>query len=200
MVCFIVDFILTSQIKTFSFYIADKEVVTTDGGRFDVNIPQRTRTAVYWTAEVNEVRRCSWFYKGIDFRLIPYEEHVAEQLEEEYRDAAHTGEWRRKIPLTSGETVVFNGPSDILHFLQSQSADSWNDSLVSCLIVRYISLADDDLVEDSNRIASFNSKPARKLDRERLSEELMNSQSKMVNPNKSIIYCSWCMELGVRAI
>lgn len=112
------------------FQILDREIVTTDGGRFDVNIKERTRNAVYWTAERNEVRRCSWFYKGIDFRLIPYEEEVAEHLEDEYRDASHTGEWQRKIPLTSGETVIFNGPSDILHFLQSQSTDSWNNGVV----------------------------------------------------------------------
>lgn len=96
-----------------------------------MNIPQRIRTPAYWTGESNEVRRCSWFYKGIDFRLIPYEEHVAEQLEEEYKDASNTGEWQRKIPLVSGETVVFNGPSDILHFLQSKSADEWNNGVVS---------------------------------------------------------------------
>lgn len=96
-----------------------------------MNIPQRVRTPAYWAAETNEVRRCSWFYKGVDFRLIPYEEHVAEQLEEEYKDASHTGEWQRKIPLTSGETVIFNGPSDILHFLQSQSAEGWNTAVVS---------------------------------------------------------------------
>lgn len=77
------------------------------------------------------MRRCSWFYKGKDFRLIPYEEDVAEQLEDEYKDAAHTGEWQRKIPLTSGETVVFNGPSDILHFLKTESTEGFNNTLVS---------------------------------------------------------------------
>lgn len=115
------------------FICVDKDVVTTDGGRFDVNIIERKRIAVYWTAESNEVRRCSWFYKGADFRLIPYEENVAEQLEEEYRDASNTGEWQRKITLSSGETVVFNSPSDILHFLQSQPSDSWNNTAVSFL-------------------------------------------------------------------
>lgn len=104
--------------------------MTTDGGRFDVNIPERTRNAVYWNAESNEVRRCSWFYKGVDFRLIPYEEQVAEELEEEYRIASNSGEWQRKIPLKSGDTVVFNGPSDIIHILQSQSSDGWNSSMV----------------------------------------------------------------------
>lgn len=113
------------------FGFTDRDVVTTDGGRFDVNISERTRTPAYWTAESNEVRRCSWFYKGIDFRLIPYDENVAEQLEEEYKEASNTGEWQRKIPLTSGETVVFNGPSDILHFLQSQSTEGWNTTVVS---------------------------------------------------------------------
>ncbi|XP_031633170.1 uncharacterized protein LOC116346973 isoform X2 [Contarinia nasturtii] len=112
-----------------AFLNKDKEIVTTDGGRFDVNIPKRTRHAVYWSTEDSEVRRCSWFYKGVDFRLIPYEENVAEQLEEEYREASHTGEWQRKIPLTTGETVIFNGPSDILHFLQSQSTDGWNNAV-----------------------------------------------------------------------
>lgn len=96
-----------------------------------MNIEERTRTPAYWTAESNEVRRCSWFYKGKDFRLIPYEEDVAEQLEEEYKDAANTGEWQRKIPLTSGETVVFNGPSEILHYLKSESTDTFNNSMVS---------------------------------------------------------------------
>lgn len=55
---------------------------------------------------------------------------MAEQLEEEYREASHTGEWQRKIPLTTGETVIFNGPSDILHFLQSQPTDGWNNAMV----------------------------------------------------------------------
>lgn len=106
--------------------------MTTDGGRFDVNIPERHRTAVYWAAEVSEVRRCSWFYKGTDFRLIPYEEDVADQLEEEYRDASNTGKWQRKIPLATGESVVFNGANDIYHYLKAQPNDNnWNTSMVS---------------------------------------------------------------------
>lgn len=90
-----------------------------------MNITERTRGAIYWNGEKNEVRRCSWFYKGIDSRFIPYEETTATQLEEEYRDASNTGEWHRTIPLTTGETVVFNGPSVIVHFLSSQSPDAW---------------------------------------------------------------------------
>lgn len=108
-----------------------KEIVTTDGGRFDVNIAERTRTAVYWTAETNEVRRCSWFYKGTDSRYIPYDEQVAEHLEDEYREASNTGEWQRKIPLISGETVVFHGPSVMVHFLQCQSPDGWSNASVN---------------------------------------------------------------------
>lgn len=111
--------------------MAAPDVVITDGGRCDVSIAARKRTAVYWKSEETEVRRCSWFYKGKDSRFKPYDEDVAEQLEEEYRDASNTGEWHRKIPLTSGETVVFHGPSTMVHFLQSQSPDSWTQTAVS---------------------------------------------------------------------
>lgn len=55
---------------------------------------------------------------------------MARQLEEEYKEAANTGEWHRKIPLTTGETVVFHGPSVIVHFLQSQSPDGWSNTTV----------------------------------------------------------------------
>lgn len=96
-----------------------------------MNIAARKRTAAYWKSEETQVRRCSWFYKGKDSRFKPYDEVTAEQLEEEYRDASNTGEWQRKIPLTTGETVVFHGPSTMVHFLQSQSPDSWTQSAVS---------------------------------------------------------------------
>lgn len=39
--------------------------VPSDGGRYDVNIRERTKTAVYWAEEETmPIRRCSWFYKS----------------------------------------------------------------------------------------------------------------------------------------
>lgn len=56
--------------------------VSTDGGRYDVNILRRQRVAVYWDEAPTEVRRCSWFYKGnADSRYVPYDENVATRLE-----------------------------------------------------------------------------------------------------------------------
>lgn len=120
-------------IITISFHIA-QDVVITDGGRYDVHIGERKRQAVYWTADTNEVRRCSWFFKGIDSRFVPYAEDVAEQLEEEYRDAANSGQWHRTIPLVSGETVVFHGPSVIVHYMQSQPTDNTQSAYVTVCI------------------------------------------------------------------
>lgn len=114
------------------FRLIAQDVVITDGGRFDVHIEERKRTAVYWKADVNEVRRCSWFYKGVDSRFVPYAEDVAEQLEDEYRDAANSGQWHRTIPLVSGETVVFHGPSVIVHYMQSTPTENnWQNSSVT---------------------------------------------------------------------
>lgn len=105
-------------------------IVNTNGGRFDVDVAGRKRMPIYWTAEPDEVRRCSWFYKGIDSRFVPYDEDVADQLELEYRAASEAGEWNKKLPLPNGETIVFHGPSVMVHFLQAQSPDSWTANAV----------------------------------------------------------------------
>ena len=56
--------------------------MSTDGGRYDVQLYDRMRTAVYWEEDPTEVRRCSWFYKGdTDSRFIPYSEEFSEKLE-----------------------------------------------------------------------------------------------------------------------
>lgn len=107
----------------------DTIILATDGGRFDVDIRARQRTPVYWTGEANEVRRCSWFYKGVDSRYVPYEEDVAALLEEEYRQASNTGVWNRRIELPNGEKVVFHGSSVMVHFLVTQNPDTWGSNV-----------------------------------------------------------------------
>ena len=60
----------------------DNVVVSTDGGRFDVDVIERTRVAIYWDDAQSKVRRCSWFHKPEgDSRFIPYEEELAVKLE-----------------------------------------------------------------------------------------------------------------------
>lgn len=57
-------------------------IIRTDGGRYDVQLYDRMRTAVYWEEEPTEVRRCTWFYKGdTDSRFIPYSEEFSDKLE-----------------------------------------------------------------------------------------------------------------------
>lgn len=80
-----------------------------------------------------EVRRCSWFFKSSDTRYYPYDEQTSALLEEEYKMAAMSGEWHKKVAIPSGETVVFHAPNVIVHFQQSQITDNWGGSSVSCL-------------------------------------------------------------------
>ena len=57
-------------------------VVSTDGGRYDVDVIERTRTAVYWDEPSNTVKRCSWFYRPDgDNRFVPFDEDFCEKLE-----------------------------------------------------------------------------------------------------------------------
>lgn len=58
------------------------QVISTDGGRYDVDVKLRIRTAVYWEEDPCEIRRCSWFFKREgDNRYVPYEEYQAVRLE-----------------------------------------------------------------------------------------------------------------------
>lgn len=56
--------------------------MSTDGGRFDVDVIDRTRAAVYWDELTTEVRRCSWFYRPEgETRFVPYPEQLSDKLE-----------------------------------------------------------------------------------------------------------------------
>ena len=56
------------------------KIVTTDGGRFDVDLSTFQRNAVYWCETHCEVRRCTWFYKEENL-FIPYSTPIANTLE-----------------------------------------------------------------------------------------------------------------------
>ncbi|CAG0883480.1 unnamed protein product [Darwinula stevensoni] len=92
-------------------------LVCTDGGRYDVNIFNRTRHAAYWTEDPLPVRRATWFYKGpLESTYTPYDERFANKLEEEYRKALMTGTWHRRLEFPGGESIVIHGPNSIVHF------------------------------------------------------------------------------------
>ena len=110
----------------------DEAVVSTDGGRYDVHVAQRIRTAVYWEETPSEVRRCSWFYKGpLELTYIPYEEEMAEKLEEEYHNAMDRNLWHRILEFPHGEKITFQTPNVMLHFPNTGSVDDWNQVTVS---------------------------------------------------------------------
>uniref|UniRef100_A0A8C8C827 SEC23 interacting protein n=1 Tax=Oncorhynchus tshawytscha TaxID=74940 RepID=A0A8C8C827_ONCTS len=101
-------------------------IVCTDGGRYDVQLYDRIRTAVFWEEEPTEVRRCTWFYKGdSDSRFIPYSEEFSEKLEGEYKKAVSTNQWHRRLEFPSGETIVMHNPKVIVQFQPSDMPDEW---------------------------------------------------------------------------
>ncbi|KAG7229944.1 hypothetical protein INR49_009664 [Caranx melampygus] len=101
-------------------------IVRTDGGRYDVQLYDRMRTAVYWEEEPTEVRRCSWFFKGdTDSRFIPYSEEFSDKLETEYKKAVSTNQWHRRLEFPSGETIVMHNPKVIVQFQPSSMPDEW---------------------------------------------------------------------------
>ncbi|XP_068597034.1 SEC23-interacting protein [Brachionichthys hirsutus] len=114
--------------ETFNSVQPDPEnvIVRTDGGRYDVQLYDRVRTAVYWEEEPTEVRRCTWFYKGdADSRFIPYSEEFSDKLETEYKKAVSTNQWHRRLEFSSGETIVMHNPKVIVQFQPPSMPDEW---------------------------------------------------------------------------
>ena len=94
------------------FYEMDKNtevLIPTDGGRYDVNIPKRLKTPVYWKDGLNdemEVRRASWFSKTGPTTWVPYDEEVATRLEQEYASGIATAQWKREIRLETSKEAI----------------------------------------------------------------------------------------------
>ncbi|CAG2117988.1 unnamed protein product, partial [Medioppia subpectinata] len=107
-------------------------VIATDGGRFDVSVPERIRRPVYWSEPDTLCRRCSWFYRREGHnRWIPYTEEVAERLEQRYRESAAGNRWNTRVELDGGqEAVVMHSPLSIYHYQLDQTMpDGWGQAV-----------------------------------------------------------------------
>ncbi|XP_038044465.1 phospholipase DDHD2-like isoform X2 [Patiria miniata] len=104
-------------------------IISTNGGRYDVNIQQRQRHAVYWDERPSSVRRCTWFYKSDgENRFLPYEEALADKLEQEYETAVLNNVWHKRLEFADGETIVMHNPNVIVHFRPPSRADDFGTS------------------------------------------------------------------------
>lgn len=150
-------------------YNAD-QLISTDGGRHDVDIRARKRMAVYWQAEANEVRRCSWFFKTIDCSFVPFAEDMAELLEQEYKvsdggdlwylngylnfvystqDAHESKQWQRKITLPNGETVQIHEANLMMHYISTSTEGSWGSTSTQTTVKRVVKRGVDEFnIED----------------------------------------------------
>lgn len=97
----------------------EKYIVSTDGGRYDVDLIKFTREAVYWRDEESVVKRCSWFYKKDGFsRYEPYDEEMCITLEKYYKACAISNDWNKRYSLSAKELLIINGPTHFVHYDQ----------------------------------------------------------------------------------
>ncbi|XP_046327437.2 phospholipase DDHD2-like isoform X2 [Haliotis rufescens] len=114
--------------KTAARHDPENTVIPAIGGRYDVNVGKRLRSAVYWEEEPTSIRRCTWFYKREgDNRYVPYGEDFAQKLEEEYRNAIQFNSWHKRLEFPGGETIVMHNPNVIVHFQASSQPDEWGN-------------------------------------------------------------------------
>ncbi|OQV16550.1 SEC23-interacting protein [Hypsibius exemplaris] len=99
-------------------------IISTQGGRYDVDLKERKLTAVYWEEEKFPVRRGTWFSKMAGEVFVPYEEQIADKLEGEYRLICKTGDWQKRIDLPGGETIILHSENAMIHY---DATKSWTD-------------------------------------------------------------------------
>lgn len=88
---------------------SEKEIVISDGGRFEVNLKEKRRSSVYWSSGSNAVRRCSWFYKnpsGTETNLIPFDEATADFMESEFEKAMVGNFWNHRLQIPDTDDVL----------------------------------------------------------------------------------------------
>ncbi|XP_072177332.1 triacylglycerol hydrolase DDHD2-like [Diadema setosum] len=121
-------------------------IISTNGGRYDVNLSERLRHAIYWDERPSSVRRCTWFYKSdSENRFIPYEESMANFLEAEYKTASMQNQWHRRLELSDGETIIMHNPNVIVHFRPSNRPDEWGASPDTQMRPRVVKRGVDDI-------------------------------------------------------
>jgi len=106
------------------------QAIPVDGTRYDVMIDSRVKVPVYWPGQSLAVRRCSWFHRSsAEGRWIPYEEEIAEKLEQEYQAASREGRWQCKVVFDNGEWVMLHSPQVMMHFPTASASlgalDDW---------------------------------------------------------------------------
>jgi hypothetical protein len=88
---------------------SDKQIVATDGGRFEVNLKEKRRSSVYWSSGSSAIRRCSWFFRNpnsSDNSFIPFDEATAEFMESEYEKAMLGNSWNHRIPIPDTDDFI----------------------------------------------------------------------------------------------
>lgn len=101
-------------------------LVSTDGGRYDVSVADRIKNSIYWEEPPATVRRCTWFSKSNDeYRYAPFEEEIAEIIEDEYRKVLTNNSWPKQVDISSTESIVLHNPQLTVHLLKLEDQNGF---------------------------------------------------------------------------
>lgn len=121
-------FSMTDSMAIESAIASGEDVITSNGGRYEININERRRSSIYWPSGSNAIRKCSWFFMDTlteKRNLIPYEEIIAESLEKEYEKALNHSRWNHRIHLPEllppQEFIIFKDATTIEHHKMGQT-------------------------------------------------------------------------------
>ncbi|CAO1374852.1 unnamed protein product [Diamesa serratosioi] len=113
-----IPFSMTDSLSLDDGLASGKDIVRTDSGRFDVSMNNKLRVPVFWNSNPNEIRRCSWFYKNAEAKLVPFDESSANLMENSFEMACNSGVWSCKLQLTNPEEFFEIQDSTVMFYLK----------------------------------------------------------------------------------
>ena len=113
-----IPFSMTDSLALDEALTSGKDIVPTDSGRFDVSMTNKIRTPVFWNNSSSEIRRCSWFYKDSEAKLLPFEESYSNLMESSFEKSCNSGIWSCKLQLKKFEDVFQIQDSTMMFYLK----------------------------------------------------------------------------------
>lgn len=100
---------------------AKNKTVSTDGGRFEVDISTRQRKACFWNEKSTNVVRVTWFFRTDgEYKYTPFDEELADVIEKFYLESCAINVYPQRKVLEKGNILIVHSPDVVIQALEDE--------------------------------------------------------------------------------
>ena len=96
------------------------QTILTDGGKFEVDLISRQRRAIFWNQDSQVVTRVTWFFRvDGEYKYYPFDEQIADEIEEFYTGTIRQGSYPQRKQLEPGNLLIVHSPDLVIQALEN---------------------------------------------------------------------------------